>query len=483
MQPLIVTAAIICHEGRVLVTQRPPNTRHGGLWEFPGGKLEADETPAAALQRELLEELDLPVAVGEIFDVIHHRYDWGAVLILAYHCTPTHTRVRNLQVADHRWLSPEELTDLPFLPADRPLIDRLRYRSHKAMRLLDAIHTEQTFDGLAGLRQDLLVLANSLLAESQDTASVMTTLSHIHRGIIERVFALCLEKRISGGATLPAMRYCFLILGSGGRGEMLLGPDQDHALLYEDVPDEQMAEVEAFFAPLAGEVVTALQQVGYPACDGQVMADNPQWRGRLGDWRTRIRGWIDAAEPQQIRNSSIFFDFAPLNGDAALVTDLRRLVREEVADQTGFLYQTMALDLRYKVPLGLLGRFLLDKSGAHAGELSLKLGGSIYIVDCIRIFALERGVEAGSTLGRLKELIEGNVFSADTAEHIRAAFEALTFLRLRHELALLASGCPPSHHIDPNTLSKTEQELLREAFQAVSKLQEATKRYFSRTPF
>jgi 8-oxo-dGTP diphosphatase len=126
VQPLIVTAAIIRHAGRVLVTQRPATARHGGLWEFPGGKLEADETPAAALQRELREELDLAVTVDDIFAVVHHRYDWGPVLILAYCCTPTHLRVRNLQVAAHRWARPDELSALPFLPADQPLIERLQ---------------------------------------------------------------------------------------------------------------------------------------------------------------------------------------------------------------------------------------------------------------------------------------------------------------------------------------------------------------------
>lgn len=126
MQPLIVTAAIVRHQGLVLVTQRPETARHGGLWEFPGGKLEADEDPGAALQRELIEELDLPVTVGEIFAVVHHRYDWGAVLILAYLCEPAHTRVRNLQVAAHRWLPAAELSSLPFLPADLPLIERLQ---------------------------------------------------------------------------------------------------------------------------------------------------------------------------------------------------------------------------------------------------------------------------------------------------------------------------------------------------------------------
>jgi len=126
MQPLIVTAAIVRHQGLVLVTQRPATARHGGLWEFPGGKLEAEETPVAALQRELIEELDLPVTVGEVFAVVHHRYDWGAVLILAYLCEPIHTKVRNLQVAAHLWLPPAELSSVPFLPADLPLIERLQ---------------------------------------------------------------------------------------------------------------------------------------------------------------------------------------------------------------------------------------------------------------------------------------------------------------------------------------------------------------------
>lgn len=124
-QPLIVTAAIISHAGRILVTQRLPDTRHGGLWEFPGGKLEAGETPEQALRRELLEELDIPVQVGRIYDVTSYRYEWGAVLILAYRCRAEHLRVRNLQVADHRWVTTEEMNGLPFLPADIPLIRRL----------------------------------------------------------------------------------------------------------------------------------------------------------------------------------------------------------------------------------------------------------------------------------------------------------------------------------------------------------------------
>jgi len=363
------------------------------------------------------------------------------------------------------------------------LQDLMRYRSHKAMLLIGNIREERTLDGLAAIRQELLSVARSLLSESRSTPEVMEILSYIHHGIMRRVFELCLAERLSGGAPPPEVRYCFLVLGSGGRREMLLGPDQDHALVYEDVPPARLAEVEAFFAPLARDVVLALQRIGYPACDGQVMADNPLWRGRLSDWRDRIRDWVDHAEPQQVRNSSIFFDFTVLAGDAALLAELREIARAEVANQSGFLYQMMALDLRYKVPVGLLGRFIVERSGEHEGELSLKLGGILYIVDCVRMFALEKGVQECSTLARLKALVDNHVFSAETAEHIRAAFEALCFLRLRQEITLLEAGQASSHYLNPTVLSKTEQDLLREAFQAVSKLQDSTKRYFSRTPF
>lgn len=363
------------------------------------------------------------------------------------------------------------------------LQDLMRYRSHKAMLLIGNIREEQSIEGLAAIRQELLTVALSLLSETRSTPEVTEILSYIHHGIMRRVFELCLAARIAGGAVLPEVRYCFLILGSGGRREMLLGPDQDHALVFEDVPRERMAAIEAFFAPLADDVVQALRQVGYPCCDGQVMADNPQWRGCLRDWRERVRGWVADAEPQQVRNSSIFFDFTALAGDCSLVSELREIVRAEVAHQPGFLFQMMTLDLRYRVPVGLLGRFLLERGGEHAGKLSLKLGGILYLVDCVRMFALEKGVSETGTLGRLQALVEDNVFSAETAEHVRAAFEALTFLRLRHEVEQLAAGVRPDHYLDPGTLARNEQDLLREAFQAVSKLQDATKRYFSKAPF
>ena len=386
------------------------------------------------------------------------------------------------------YMTGHRLKHLPVVDHGEPvgivsLRDLLRYRSQKAMLLLGNIREEGSIEGLAAIRREIVTVARTLLSETRSTPEVMEILSYIHHGIIKRVFDLCLAEMAAEGHQPPQVRYCFLIMGSGGRREMLLSPDQDNGFIFENVPDARMAEIDAFFIPLAEKVVTALHRVGYPLCSGNVMANNPLWRGRLQDWQARIRDWVNDPEPQKVRYSSIFFDFAPLAGDPGLAQSLREVVNREIREFQAFLYHMMALDLRYKVPVGLLGRFLVEKSGPHKGELSVKQGGSIYIVDCIRMFALEKELHEITTLDRLKALVERNVFSAETAEHIRAAFEALIFLRLRNEIAQIEAGGEPGHFLDPATLTRNEQDLLRESFHAVSKLQDATKRHFARTPF
>ncbi len=123
--PLLVTAAVISDGEKILITRRPDDKRHPGLWEFPGGKVDPGESPEEALCREIREELDAEIQVLKIFEVVFHRYEWGPVLVLAYSCRLLTPAIRNLGVAEHRWLYPSELPEFSILPADQPIIDRL----------------------------------------------------------------------------------------------------------------------------------------------------------------------------------------------------------------------------------------------------------------------------------------------------------------------------------------------------------------------
>jgi CBS domain-containing protein len=357
----------------------------------------------------------------------------------------------------------------------------MRYRSQKAMLLVGSVNDEATIEGLASAKKEILTVARALLTETHSTPEVMEIISYIHHSITKKVYQICFDEMLAEGYQRPKIKHCFLLMGSGGRREMLLDPDQDNGFIFEDVPDDRLPEIEDFFGPFAEKLVTALEKVGYPLCEGKVMCNNPLWRGRLIDWHKRINDWVQNPEPQKVRYSSIFFDFVPLEGDSSLAQMLHDIVFSEIRRFEGFLYHMMSLDLRYKVPVGLLGRFLVNKEEPHKGCLSVKQGGSIYIVDCIRMFVLEKGIQQTTTQDRLNALVEQKVFETDTAEHIKAALEALNFLRLRNEIMLMENGGKPSHFLDPGKLSKSEQELLKEAFHVVSKLQDATKRHFSKS--
>jgi 8-oxo-dGTP diphosphatase len=121
-----VVAAIIRRDGQILITQRHGNVHLGGMWEFPGGKVEPGETLEAALQREIQEELGIKVRVDEEFFLIDHDYPTKSVRLHFFNCTIVAGEAQPLDVADLRWVEPGQLGDFQFPPADEQLIAKLR---------------------------------------------------------------------------------------------------------------------------------------------------------------------------------------------------------------------------------------------------------------------------------------------------------------------------------------------------------------------
>jgi 8-oxo-dGTP diphosphatase len=126
VRKIVVAGLLVDDAGRVLLTQRRADQAMPLQWEFPGGKLEDGESPAAALVRELTEELGVTVEVGRIWDVLFHEYPAFDLLMLVYACRlPPGEVPRCVEVADLAWRPPDRLDDLDVLPADAPLVARL----------------------------------------------------------------------------------------------------------------------------------------------------------------------------------------------------------------------------------------------------------------------------------------------------------------------------------------------------------------------
>lgn len=127
----IVTAAVIQDEGRFLIAQRPVNGLLGGLWEFPGGKLQPGEGLAECLQREILEELGLQILVFGKVGTYSHAYTHFKVTLHAFYCRPSgSSQPRALQVQNWRWVKPAELVEYPMGKIDR-LISSHLIEQHK----------------------------------------------------------------------------------------------------------------------------------------------------------------------------------------------------------------------------------------------------------------------------------------------------------------------------------------------------------------
>jgi 8-oxo-dGTP diphosphatase len=121
---LVVAALVRDAAGRTLLSRRRDDQPMGGLWEFPGGKVEPGEAPTDALRREVEEELGCGCEVGPIFEVVFHRYADFDLLMLVYACTLAGTP-RAVEVAEVAWVERERLRDYEVLPADVPLVERL----------------------------------------------------------------------------------------------------------------------------------------------------------------------------------------------------------------------------------------------------------------------------------------------------------------------------------------------------------------------
>jgi mutator protein MutT len=127
MSTIDVAAALVFRDGKLLITQRPADAHLGGLWEFPGGKREPDETFEACLQRELREELGIEVAVGELVESITHAYPEKTVHLKFYRCRWKEHEPQPLGCSAFKWVTAGEFKDYAFPAADARLLGTLQW--------------------------------------------------------------------------------------------------------------------------------------------------------------------------------------------------------------------------------------------------------------------------------------------------------------------------------------------------------------------
>lgn len=120
-----VTAALIMEDGRVLLARRPSGSRHGGKWEFPGGKQEPGESLENCLKREIMEELGIVIEELDLLESVVHDYGDFSLTLHGFTCRTSGNDVLECNGPDIKWLNPEDVLQYDILPPDRILTQAL----------------------------------------------------------------------------------------------------------------------------------------------------------------------------------------------------------------------------------------------------------------------------------------------------------------------------------------------------------------------
>lgn len=345
----------------------------------------------------------------------------------------------------------------------------LRQQSRSPLLLPRHLQRTRSIEDIKVYAQQVTETVGSLLDSGVRISDIGRVVALSHDALVERL--LVKAERILGPPPCP---YAWIVLGSEGRYEQTLRTDQDNALIYANAESN---EAEGYFAALAHHVVEWLVQCGFPRCPGEIMATNPQWCQPLAVWQNYFRGWIDTPNENALMRLAIFFDYRRIGGQLDVEQALRPIIRRSRENRI-FLGRMARAALRQPAPLSFFRHFVLERSGTARDLIDLKVRGTALIVDLARIFALECGCAATSTLARLRAAGISSSLSEAGAEELAAAFELISLLRLRHQYRQLRQGEELTNQVPVSQLTSLEQRELKEALWAVARIQRSVEVLF-----
>ncbi|MDL1969215.1 MAG: DUF294 nucleotidyltransferase-like domain-containing protein, partial [Deltaproteobacteria bacterium] len=349
--------------------------------------------------------------------------------------------------------------------------DLIILQGSNPLAVINDIQKQTTVQGVARLVNAMDQMVKRLLGSGASSKEIAAVISECNDHLTRKIIALTEKALHEEGIGPPPVSYCWLALGSEGRKEQTLRTDQDNAIIYSDPEPGTDQDIHKYFLRLAQGVVSSLEICGFPLCKGGIMASNPRWCRPETVWRHYFSSWINEASPEDLRNSTIFFDFRPLAGDAVLAQKLRIFLNHNIEKNRAFLRHLSTNALYNGPPIGFLRALVVEKTGAYKNELNLKMSGLVPVVDAIRVLSLSEQINATNTLNRLKAITRKKLLSKNMAEDIKEAFNFIMFLKINHHIRQKEKEIEPSDYINPKALSKLQRKSLIEAFHVIRDMQ------------
>lgn len=300
--------------------------------------------------------------------------------------------------------------------------------------------------------------------------ALTSLITKVADAVLEKIVGFAVDK-----AGPPPCPFAFIVMGSEGRNEQTLKTDQDNAIIYEDPIDDQQKELASrYFLDLAADICGWLDQSGFDFCDGNNMAQNPDWCQPISVWKGYFDRWIDAESPEVLLYSSIFFDFRWAWGSRELAAELNDYLYASLGKWSGFFFKYMAGNaLNIRPPLGFFRNIVVLSKGENKDAFDIKRA-MMPIIDFARLYALKHGIRETNTLERLEKIRDKRVLTKEEYEDIVQSYRYLMNLRfIRQITAIAEEGGRADNFINPKHLTRIDQTMLKEIFKRIEGIQQS----------
>jgi CBS domain-containing protein len=371
-------------------------------------------------------------------------------------------------------LSSHTIKHLPFVLSNKvigivTLRQIMKIRYSEPLVIIGQLQEAKSVADFKKIKDELIYLVKEKLESNIDPVDIVTMLSMINSGIHKRL----LKKTIEEYDTPPPVDYCFFVTGSHGRKENLLFPDQDFCIILDDYDNSRFDEVDNYFHEISKKFSDYLNEAGFPYCSGNIMGQNPEWRKRISEWLVYITNILEQQGPHIVRYMTLIFDSAFLFGNRSLFNRYNDHAYKEVSRHHNILRQMHDEEEgRHKVPLGLFNTFITEKNKLHKGEIDMKRSGLIFLIESARVLALKHGIRETTTLCRIQSLVEKGVIQLDDSEYFENAYSVILYHTLNAQVDNYLEKSTNDYYLAPARLSHRNQEILKQAFKAISDLQE-----------
>ena len=332
----------------------------------------------------------------------------------------------------------------------------------------EAIGEAPDLAALCTMRERMEALLLEFLEERAALPWLMEMTGVLNRRMARRIIVMCRDAMEAEGYERPVAGFSWLMMGSGGRDELLIRSAVYHALVYEDSAPDEAEATARYYRELARRAGAATRQCGFLESEQGVLAQQPGWCLPISEMEAKFRAFIESPVETVVYTARDAFDFRPVEYRCPLALRLRSHVEQCIRANPAFLRHMASNSLLNQPPRTIFQGYVVDEQGIQRDELAIKAHALLPLVDVGRVMAMEGGaLSPTGTCARLREAARRlRAESAEVADKLDEASEAFLVAHYARVLRGLMAGTDGAF-IRPNNLDPETRTLLKTAFRTI----------------